>query len=402
MPTTHYQLSKLQSVDRITRLPIVETGWYYAGKVYSKIKTSNSVVHWAIDQAETTIFNVVDSALPAAVLFEGPLQTVDTVLCKSLDIVEERYPSVKLPPEVMYVNAKQYVTNMGKTFAQPVLKRADSMKQIGNTVLVSKYTEFAAETLDGALDVADKYVERYLPGDGSDDSKISADDVEAVKAIKTLHHVDRFSRKLQRRLTRRALAEAEAIKEQSTEAIHVLLYVTELIATDPALALEKGKELWASLSQDEPENQAPPENLEQLIVMVTRETARRAVHLVNFTFEELNKLPLLVSTTAQKIFAKNGEAAGSLVKIFHLENVNEFVLESAQLGIKQAAIVFSYFVNILEQWAKLLSNLESSNKRYLQETKHQNQPNTSNFDTLKPPTPKSQQLRASAVVNGID
>lgn len=43
------------------------------------------------------------------------------------------------------------------------MKRADSMKQLGNTVLASKYTVYAAESLDGALDVAEKYVDKYLP-----------------------------------------------------------------------------------------------------------------------------------------------------------------------------------------------------------------------------------------------
>lgn len=52
---------------------------------------------------------------------------------------------------------------MGTKIARPVLKRADSVKQIGNTVLASKYTAFAADTLDGALNVADKYVDKYLP-----------------------------------------------------------------------------------------------------------------------------------------------------------------------------------------------------------------------------------------------
>lgn len=51
---------------------------------------------------------------------------------------------------------------------RPVLKRADSVKQIGNSVLSSKYTAFAADKLDGALDVADKYVDKYLPADASD------------------------------------------------------------------------------------------------------------------------------------------------------------------------------------------------------------------------------------------
>lgn len=39
-----------------------------------------------------------------------------------------------------------------------------------------------------------------------------------------------LSRKLQKRLTRRTLAEAKALKEQGTECIHVLLYVVELVS----------------------------------------------------------------------------------------------------------------------------------------------------------------------------
>ena len=45
------------------------------------------------------------------------------------------------------------------------------------------------------------------------------------------------------------------------------------------------------LSGPEPENQARPENLEQLIVLITRETVRRVVHLINYTSTEAAKIP---------------------------------------------------------------------------------------------------------------
>lgn len=54
-------------------------------------------------------------------------------------------------------------------------------------------------------------------------------DGPAGKAIHTIHHVGKFSGKLQRRLTKRTLLEAKALKEQSAEAIHVLIYVAELV-----------------------------------------------------------------------------------------------------------------------------------------------------------------------------
>lgn len=49
-----------------------------------------------------------------------------------------------------------------------------------------------------------------------------------AKAAQAVQHGARLKRKLQRRLTRQALAEAKAIKEQ----IHVLAYVAELVSKD--------------------------------------------------------------------------------------------------------------------------------------------------------------------------
>lgn len=63
------------------------------------------------------------------------------------------------------------------------------------------------------------------------------------------------------------------------------------IATDPKLAMQKAKTLWATLSLPEPGNQARPENLEQLLVLLTRESARRIVHLVNDTVALAAKTP---------------------------------------------------------------------------------------------------------------
>lgn len=57
---------------------------------------------------------------------------------------------------------------------------------------------------------------------------ISEDDNES-KAIHTFHKSQRFSRKLKRRLTQRTLAEARALKKQSKEAIHILIYAAELV-----------------------------------------------------------------------------------------------------------------------------------------------------------------------------
>ncbi|XP_033213886.1 uncharacterized protein LOC117170954 [Belonocnema kinseyi] len=296
----HSDLPQFESVARISSFPIVESGIYIAGNVYDMIKRSNSLMCWSLDTAEHSLALATASAKPAIFALNGPIATIDHLLCKGIDMVEQRVPAVNLPPQIMYWNTREYVNNK---IVRPVLKRADSVKQISSLAAYA-----AVDTLDGALTVADEYIDHYLPGDPGDKvAEVDANPVEETsKTVRTIKHGARFSRKLQRRLTRRTMAEAKALKEQGTECIAVLLYVAELVATDPKLAYQKAKELWATLSLPEPENQARPATLEQFLVLLTRELARRIVHLVNATAVIASRSPrffgrLLVSISHQML-----------------------------------------------------------------------------------------------------
>lgn len=428
-------LPELEAVNRITNIPIVETGWSYIGNIYSRFKASNNLIHWTFDQAESSLYTVIDTASPAVFLFEGPLSKLDKVLCKSLDLVEQTVPSIYLPPELIYHNTKEYVSNVGNKIVKPVLKRADSVKQIGNTVLASKYTEFAADKLDGVLNVADSYVDKYLPADEFDSSMnedVFPNNTEGPsgKAIEASKHVYRFSKKLQRRLTRRTLLEAKALKEHSAEAIHVLVYVAELIATDPKLAFQKGRELWASLSKDEPENQARPENLEQLIVLLTRESARRIVHLVNFTATGIGKLPTEVSKVVNNITTSCFQLLDAILKTVHLDSIGDTLWitakNQAQAVAAKLKLLNIHATDLLEQLVKTLTaqtqsktpqvqqkivkttNATSPQQPVIEQQPKTNHPKyhiTVSQDTLRPPATNKTQIKAThrhanSVLNG--
>ncbi|XP_045514919.1 lipid storage droplets surface-binding protein 1 isoform X2 [Pieris brassicae] len=278
-------LPRLESLERVSHIPIVESGIGVTEKIYSRIRESNALIRWYFTLGEKSLGIGVQLALPAVQLLETPIHQLDRFLCKSLDVVEKQIPSIYLPPQAMYTETRRFV-----------IRRADSVKQLGTAVLDSRVTAVTATALDRALTTADKYVDKYLPPDQQDASDVviivtSAESVESgdgsgrARAEQALQHGARFGRKLQRRLTRQALAEAKAIKEQ----IHVLVYVAELVAKDPALAWKKAKELYASLSKSEPENQARPATLEELVVLLARETARKVVHLINYTHSDLPK-----------------------------------------------------------------------------------------------------------------
>ncbi|CAB0035416.1 unnamed protein product [Trichogramma brassicae] len=363
----HQSELQLESVAKLSSIPIVESGIYIANSVYEKIKRSNFLMGWGLDTAEHSLALATGPAISAMHLIAlQPIMTIDQLLCRGIDMVEQRVPAVTLSPQIMYWNTREYVNNK---FVKPLLIRADSVKMIG-----SQAASAAVDRLNGAIDVADQYVDHYLPPDPAD--KIAEIDVtdsvaksseETSKAVRTIEHGARFSRKLQRRLTRRTLAEARALKEQGTECIHVLLYVVELVrplyectrveittvgwtpvwlfvrqvATDPKLAMQKAKELWASLSLPEPENQARPKNLEQLLVLFTRETARRLVHLVNGSSSLAARAP--------------GRLAHALVRISHrLVSISEQILQ-----------VVNQSLSAIEQIAAYLAGRPKSSKKGL-------------------------------------
>ena len=92
----------------------------------------------------------------------------------------------------MYRNAREYVN---VKIVRPVLTRAESVKEIGNQA-----ANAAADRLDGALTVADKYVDRYLPADVTDgvDGKSY---VLILAEILTLNERAHFSRIMSSRST---------------------------------------------------------------------------------------------------------------------------------------------------------------------------------------------------------
>ncbi|KAL9694378.1 hypothetical protein quinque_013663 [Culex quinquefasciatus] len=323
-------LPRMESISRFGSIPVVETGLKTAGTVYQKVKNSNGLFNWGFETAETVTYALVDSLRPAAKLIEGPLHQLDSFMCKSLDFVEQKVPSMYLPPEMMYWNTKEY---MSDHLVKPVLSRANSMKNLSHAVLDSRVSNYAADRLDGALNVCDKYVERFLPAEDQPDAasvpQPEPDEAGVMHVFQTIHRGQRISRKLRRRLTFRTRQELSALKKQSTEAVHVVFYAAELIATNPRLAMQKSVELWQYLSADEPENQARPNTLEQLAVLLARESVRKVVHVINFTASTVTKIPQTVRAQTRELVHHLLFATDRLIKAVHLEKAKNATVSEA-------------------------------------------------------------------------
>jgi perilipin-2 len=272
----------METLEKFSSIPLVESGLKTGLRVYNRVKRTNRLVHWGLETSENVALSMIESIRPAVKFIEGPLESIDKLGLKVLECVEEKMPNLYLPPQMIYWNTKEYVSDH---VVKPVLKRADSFGDI----------------VDGAILKADHALDKYLPDpdkDETDNGEVETPDELKKKnhAFQTYRRSKRLSKKLKHKLTTRTFAEVNALKND----VHILIYAAELIATNPKEAYKKSSELWAYFSKNEPENQKRPGTMEELFVLLVRETARKVVHLVNFTTRHAAKIPRQIRSSARE------------------------------------------------------------------------------------------------------
>jgi len=135
---------RLESISRFSSIPIVESSIKTGVGIYQRVKYTNSLITWTLDTSEHTALAVMDSLRPAVRIIQGPLQKIDEIGMAVLDMVEQKAPMAYLPPQMIYFNTKEYVSDR---VVKPVMKRADSF----------------GDLVDGAIERADNVVDKYLP-----------------------------------------------------------------------------------------------------------------------------------------------------------------------------------------------------------------------------------------------
>jgi len=297
---------RMETIEKFSSIPVIESGLNAGLKIYYRVKHTNRLVNWGLETSENVAFSVIESIRPAIRLIEGPLETIDKLGLKVLEHVEEKMPNLYLPPQMIYWNTKEYVSDH---VVKPVMTRADSFGDI----------------VDGAIKRADNALDKYLPDKEPNTNGVETENLEELKqkshALQTYRRSKRLSKKLRNKLTTRTVAEVNALKND----VHVLIYAAELIATNPKEAFKRSQEMWTYLSGSEPENQKRPETLEELFVLLVRESARKMVHLVNFTSGHAAKIPKRIRSSAREFLNHILYLTDSLLKMIQWERGQEVV-----------------------------------------------------------------------------
>nr|CAD7409537.1 unnamed protein product [Timema poppensis] len=168
-PTAKPQSAKtehvnLDSVARISKLPVVEESIKTASNIYGKIKDNNRVFRWTLGSAETAVGKVVELTSPLTKTLEEPISFLDILLCYGLDYVEEKILDhtkqvVQGGKQYVYDTLKSRVQSANdsvRTVVQSGVNCAWAAKDFGLSKLGGLFGRFGKTSSEAGEDVKDK------------------------------------------------------------------------------------------------------------------------------------------------------------------------------------------------------------------------------------------------------
>lgn len=233
-------LPHMEVVDRIWRLPVMESAWNTSHNLYDRVKNANGLAHWTLSTAEGAVYMAVETIAPVAHRLSTPIHVVDMKLCQGLDLIEQKVPMVKEQPQQILETTKDMVCTK---VVQPVLQTASAAKQVNvaslkdlswtkaNEILESRYGHMALQGLDSTTSVADSYLDYYLPEDEQEDDnqRLHPSSECEDKVLHTAHTVGRLSNKVGRRVYRTLSQRLRNINKQNiNEYLNNLSLVVQL------------------------------------------------------------------------------------------------------------------------------------------------------------------------------
>lgn len=93
----------LEVINRVKSIPVIHSAIEKTGSTYSYLKDSHHLINWALTQAEAGLHYATATAAPLtaplAKKFEEQITAVDQKLCEGLNMVEQKVPIMKQPPQ---------------------------------------------------------------------------------------------------------------------------------------------------------------------------------------------------------------------------------------------------------------------------------------------------------------
>lgn len=231
---------RLEVIDRVKNIPVVHSAIEKTGSTYSYVKDSHHLINWALSSAEAGLHYATATAAPLtaplAKKFEGQINAVDQKLCQGLDIVEQKVPIVKKPPQQIYDAAKAVMNSS----LQPTIEKlnvakesatqqASTLKEISivkaNELLNTQCGNMAVQGIDNTSVLVNRLLNHYFPpveGEENVPTPVSADENKVLHAVQT---IGQLSTKTANRVYHSVAAQLRTVKKED-----VATYISSVVS----------------------------------------------------------------------------------------------------------------------------------------------------------------------------
>lgn len=219
----------LEVLDRVKSIPVIQTAIEKTGSTYSYVKESHHLINWALSYAEAGLHYATATAAPytapLAKKFEKPISAVDHKLCEGLDIVEQKVPIVKEPPQRIYDAAKAVMSSS----LQPTIEKihaakasathqASTLKDMSiekaNEILSTHYGSMAVQGVDNTSILINRLLDHYFPPVNSEEAQPEPVSAEENKVLHAVQTVGQLSTKTANRVYHSVAAQLKTIKKE--------------------------------------------------------------------------------------------------------------------------------------------------------------------------------------------
>ncbi|KAH0945311.1 hypothetical protein HN011_010467 [Eciton burchellii] len=236
----HASNPRLEVIDRVKNIPVVHSAIEKTGSTYSYVKDSHHLVNWALSYAEAGLHYATATAAPItaplAKKFEEQITAVDQKLCEGLDIVEEKVPMVKKPPQQIYDAAKAVMSskiqptieklNVAKTSAA---QQASMLKETSitkaNELLSTQYGNMAIQGVDNTSMLLNRLLDRYFPPVEGEEETPAPVSVEENKVMHAVQTIGQLSSKTANRVYHSVAAQLRTVKKED-----VATYISSVVS----------------------------------------------------------------------------------------------------------------------------------------------------------------------------
>ncbi|XP_076171784.1 lipid storage droplets surface-binding protein 2-like [Ptiloglossa arizonensis] len=226
---TSENMPHLESIERVKRIPLIHSAIEKTESTYSYLKDSNQLINWALSNAEAGLHYATATAAPLtaplAKKFEEQITAVDQKLCEGLNIVEQKVPIMKQPPQQIYDAAKAVMNSslqptIDKLHAakESATQQASTLKDISivkaNELLNTEYGNMAVQGVDNTSILINGLLDRYFPpveGEENMPVPVSADENKVLHAVQT---IGQLSAKTANRVYHSIVAQLKTVKKE--------------------------------------------------------------------------------------------------------------------------------------------------------------------------------------------